>query len=472
MRSRMLLLMLLSTLGLSAIATVTAGVANAATKPIIFPAQTSVSLAPVKVKGYTMTISASSGSAGSLSIFLSRGPQSHSYSFGTHSFSLQIVKSLGTGALTANLGKYGHLKLRFTATGGPRASGPGKGCTGPKSHTRTLRVVSSSGALVLDSSFFRKVHIGHVKAFASQTAKIKCKVSTNPGSIHPGSSQFRSLTLSAGKLSAQFTPGAHAVAALVTVTSSSSPVVEHTLALKGPTGNLSIQADASKASVKSFGPLLTGSGAYTASQFFSNGSSGALTGTLVAHFDSIGAQKLQGTEAFLSMPGFNPPPTASFSDFAGANPGEIDFSDGSSAPGGAIVAWAWTFGDNATSSLQNPTHVYTTSGTYPVTLTVTDNHGHRATVSQNVSVTANQPPTSSFTADNSAGGNTVNFSDTSTDSDGAVVGWSWSFGDGTTSTLESPSHTYAAPGSYTVTLTVTDNSGAHSSSSQSVTATP
>lgn len=99
----------------------------------------------------------------------------------------------------------------------------------------------------------------------------------------------------------------------------------------------------SAASVKSFGALLTGSGAYQASQCFSGGS-----------------------------------------------------------------------GDNSTSSLQDPNHVYTKSGTYPVTLTVTDNHGHRATTSQNVSVTANKPPTSSCTWDNLSGGNTVNFSDAST----------------------------------------------------------
>ena len=280
--------------------------------------------------------------------------------------------------------------------------------------------------------------------------------------------------MSTGKLSASFTSGRHAVTATVTVTSSNSPLVEHSLTLKGATGNLSIQADASAASVKSFGALLTGSGTYKASQYFSGGSTGALTGTLVAHFDSIGSQKVQGTgtQAFVSLPGFNPPPTASFSDFAGANPGEIDFSDTSSAPAGSIVAWAWTFGDNSTSSLENPTHVYTQSGTYPVTLTVTDNHGHRGTVSENVSVTANKPPTSSFTADNTPGGNVVNFSDTSTDSDGAVVGWSWNFGDGSTSTLQDPSHTYAASGTYTVTLTVTDNSGAQSSSTQTVTATP
>lgn len=32
--------------------------------------------------------------------------------------------------------------------------------------------------------------------------------------------------------------------------------------------------------------------------------------------------------------------------------------------------WSWNFGDGSSSSVQNPTHVYSTSGVYPVTLTV------------------------------------------------------------------------------------------------------
>jgi len=38
---------------------------------------------------------------------------------------------------------------------------------------------------------------------------------------------------------------------------------------------------------------------------------------------------------------------------------------------GVVTSYAWTFGDGATSEEQNPTHTYTTPGTYTVTLTVT-----------------------------------------------------------------------------------------------------
>jgi len=79
----------------------------------------------------------------------------------------------------------------------------------------------------------------------------------------------------------------------------------------------------------------------------------------------------------------------------------------------------------------------------------------------------NAAPTASFTYTTSE--LTASFTDTSTDSDGSVVGWSWNFGDGATSTAQNPSHTYAADGTYTVSLTVTDDDGATDTTSQDVT---
>ena len=40
-----------------------------------------------------------------------------------------------------------------------------------------------------------------------------------------------------------------------------------------------------------------------------------------------------------------------------------------------IIQWAWSFGDGSTSSLQNPTHIYSLPGNYMVDLVVTDGNG-------------------------------------------------------------------------------------------------
>ena len=47
----------------------------------------------------------------------------------------------------------------------------------------------------------------------------------------------------------------------------------------------------------------------------------------------------------------------------------ITFSDIST---GSPTSWTWDFGDGNSSTLQNPTHTYSSAGTYNVSLTVSD----------------------------------------------------------------------------------------------------
>jgi hypothetical protein len=58
-----------------------------------------------------------------------------------------------------------------------------------------------------------------------------------------------------------------------------------------------------------------------------------------------------------------------------------------------IVSYAWTFGDSSTGAGVSPTHVYAVSGSYPVTLTVTDTAGATGSVTQSaILIFADVPP--------------------------------------------------------------------------------
>ena len=81
------------------------------------------------------------------------------------------------------------------------------------------------------------------------------------------------------------------------------------------------------------------------------------------------------TIGFISL--VNYPPIANFT-FPSAIPTtltDIEFSDSSYDPDGNIASWSWDFGDGSTASAQNPTHKYSSPGTYTVTLTVFDDTG-------------------------------------------------------------------------------------------------
>ena len=135
---------------------------------------------------------------------------------------------------------------------------------------------------------------------------------------------------------------------------------------------------------------------------------------------------------------------------------------------GTVSSYSWTFGDGAASTSQNPSHTYTTAGTYTATLSVT---GPVGTSTKTATITANPAaPVANLTATPTSGKAplAVHFTSTST---GTISSYSWTFGDGATSTSQNPSHTYANIRSYTAQLTVTGPGGA-STKTVTVTGTP
>ena len=149
----------------------------------------------------------------------------------------------------------------------------------------------------------------------------------------------------------------------------------------------------------------------------------------------------------------NPAPTASFTaDEVCANTPTI-FTNNSTPANNTYV---WNFGDGTTSTAADPTHTYTASDSFKVTLTA--QLGSCSTTDTNY-VVVFPAVKAGFTANTLVSYNDstdpVVFTDRSTN---ATI-WNWSFGDLTSSSIQSPSHVYNAPGVYTVTLVASNQFG-------------
>ena len=146
------------------------------------------------------------------------------------------------------------------------------------------------------------------------------------------------------------------------------------------------------------------------------------------------------------------PNTGSGITTAGAPPFTVAFHD-TSISKTPVISWAYNFGDGGTSTLQSPTHVYTTPGIYTVTLEVGNAVGMDTTTYTDIITVYGV----NFTATPTTGVAPLQVQFYN-ESPGATS-FLWNFGDGGTSTAAAPSHTYAKAGTYSVTLTVTNPSG-------------
>lgn len=133
-------------------------------------------------------------------------------------------------------------------------------------------------------------------------------------------------------------------------------------------------------------------------------------------------------------------------------------------PNSKIVKWNWDYGDGVVGEYSNAPfrHSYKETGTYPVSLTVTDDNGCvDSLVDQMVLVPYVK---ADFTSDS--------LSCTYVDlpfqnlSEGANLTYAWNFGDQETSSGRSVTHRYKEEGVYSVKLTVTDQHGCSDNSAK------
>ncbi len=174
---------------------------------------------------------------------------------------------------------------------------------------------------------------------------------------------------------------------------------------------------------------------------------------------------------------------------SGSAPLTVQFTDLST---GNPSIWHWDFGDGVTPMSddedsevdcssgncgefrnKNPTHTYSSVGTYTVTLTASNRNGDKDTETKQGYITVGNTPAgiiADFTGYPTSGQAplTVEFTDHST---GTPTMWYWDFGDGTmpvatcsgsgcdSNTVANPTHTYREAGTYTVTLTASNQYG-------------
>ncbi|MBK9320231.1 MAG: PKD domain-containing protein [Bacteroidetes bacterium] len=142
-------------------------------------------------------------------------------------------------------------------------------------------------------------------------------------------------------------------------------------------------------------------------------------------------------------------PVASFSvpSSQGCVPFNVQFNNTSIN----AVSYQWSFGNGNTSTLANPSNVFTIAGTYTVTLTAFSSNGSSNSYSSQIIV---QPkPAANFSVDINSGcqnSQIFTFTNLSTNFDSC----NWDFGDGTTSNVLNPTHIYNLSGTFNVILVV------------------
>ncbi|HEY4798867.1 MAG TPA: PKD domain-containing protein, partial [Bacteroidia bacterium] len=175
----------------------------------------------------------------------------------------------------------------------------------------------------------------------------------------------------------------------------------------------------------------------------------------------------------------NPRPAASFTGTNVCLNNITTFTD-QSVGNNSVSSWSWNFADPGsgtkdTSSFQNPTHTYASTGAFTTTLIITNNFGCKDTTTKTVIV--NPLPVVNFSYVPVCYGDSTCFKDLSTISTGSIAGWNWNFGDlasgaANISNLKNPCHVFSGLGPYSVLLTVTSDSTCQSTTVLTATVIP
>ncbi|MBY0435993.1 MAG: PKD domain-containing protein, partial [Cyclobacteriaceae bacterium] len=123
------------------------------------------------------------------------------------------------------------------------------------------------------------------------------------------------------------------------------------------------------------------------------------------------------------------------------------------SPAGGGMTYFWDFGDGTNSSAVNPSKLFSSVGSYTVTLTATSSFGGCVKLFSST-LTVNHTPVPDFSVNTTCELVNLVLTNNSTITSGTMT-YSWDFGDATTDVGTTPIKSYTAFGTYPITLTAT-----------------
>ncbi|MCB9246602.1 MAG: PKD domain-containing protein [Flavobacteriales bacterium] len=157
-----------------------------------------------------------------------------------------------------------------------------------------------------------------------------------------------------------------------------------------------------------------------------------------------------------------PVPTVDFKVLNACEGEFVEFKNSTTSPIGGKIDYSWNFGDNQTSTLENPNHKYLKPGGYPVRLTASLN-GCASSIVKNANQFAR--PVASFSVNGNCNLEEVQFTNESTIEIGRT-GYRWDFGDGELARVANPTHAFANAGSHTVKMIAVSEFGCEDSTTR------
>jgi PKD repeat protein len=131
----------------------------------------------------------------------------------------------------------------------------------------------------------------------------------------------------------------------------------------------------------------------------------------------------------------------------------------------------WDFGNGQTSTLEDPTANYLSTGIYNVSLTITSDLGVTNSITKQITI--NNKPTAQFTVTDSACvAAPVSIIDASSSTTGSITNWNWSLGDLSFQTGQNITHEYILSGDYTIQLIATTDLGCSDTTSEIINIKP